>query len=725
MSATSRGVVTVLLACVSQTIGVSAAWAADTATLDQVEVYPTFAAAGVYADFTGDDDGDLRAWVEYRAAGAADFQRGHDLMLIAPGRLAGSVFFLEPATTYDLRIVLDDPDNGGPLTQDEQATTRVDEPAAPTGTSLWVDAEGGSANGDGSQANPFDTIGAAAAIAQPGEVVHVLPGVYRESIDPPDGGADGAPLWFIAEGPGVIIDGSDAALTQASWTDEGGGIYSTAFAGDTEYLAVDDDRIYDYQSLAELQSEAAGLPGGFFVDSGAGRLYLRLPDGSDPSSHLVHVAVLDTGFLLDTISHVVVDGFEFRYLGGTRSGVAVDVRDSSRCWVRNNTAHHMNAGFRVRRPLASENVIEHNSFRDTSVFGWPWDAVKAHTPEASAIGITDGRGNVVRYNTVEGSFNGIYTCQWATTDESIAKDTDVYGNLMIEHGDDGLEPEGACVNVRFWHNVLRSVYNDISVSPIETGPTWFVRTLIYDYDGHVFKVNNGSTGWILVYHTTGVPRASEADAQALSPSLPFGPFITRNNIWQANRYVIESMLTTLNPGVDWDHDALWTTATDRFVKWEDIRYDTIAELIASDTIEQHGLQIEPQYDDAASGDFNLIEGHELIDQGLLIDGINTMFVVGAGPDTGAFERGGVNPWEDAPPGTGGGTSSGAGGSSSGTGGAGTGGSGAAAGQDGADDDGGCGCRTAPASDGSWSIVLWGTLTLGLGHRRRARGRARW
>ena len=83
MNRTSRAGAAARAVGVSQLLGVSAAWAADTATLDQVEVYPTFAAASVYADFTGDDDGDLRAWVEYREAGAASVQRGHELLPVA------------------------------------------------------------------------------------------------------------------------------------------------------------------------------------------------------------------------------------------------------------------------------------------------------------------------------------------------------------------------------------------------------------------------------------------------------------------------------------------------------------------------------------------------------------------------------------------------------------------------------------------------------------------
>ena len=45
-------------------------------------------------------------------------------------------------------------------------------------------------SGDGSRNHPFRTIGEAAACAVPGDVISVLPGVYREEVDPAVGGTD-------------------------------------------------------------------------------------------------------------------------------------------------------------------------------------------------------------------------------------------------------------------------------------------------------------------------------------------------------------------------------------------------------------------------------------------------------------------------------------------------------------------------------------------------------
>ncbi len=47
----------------------------------------------------------------------------------------------------------------------------------------------GDDHNDGTAARPFRTISAAARVAQPGDVITVHAGVYRERISPPRGGA--------------------------------------------------------------------------------------------------------------------------------------------------------------------------------------------------------------------------------------------------------------------------------------------------------------------------------------------------------------------------------------------------------------------------------------------------------------------------------------------------------------------------------------------------------
>ena len=69
----------------------------------------------------------------------------------------------------------------------------------------------GSDDNKGSAADPFRTIGAAAEVAQPGDVITVRGGTYRERVDPPRGGTSHEQriVYRAAPGEEVVIKGSE------------------------------------------------------------------------------------------------------------------------------------------------------------------------------------------------------------------------------------------------------------------------------------------------------------------------------------------------------------------------------------------------------------------------------------------------------------------------------------------------------------------------------------
>ncbi|MCE5257573.1 MAG: DUF1565 domain-containing protein [Chloroflexi bacterium] len=85
---------------------------------------------------------------------------------------------------------------------------------------LWVDAALGSDNNNGlSAAKALRTIQKAANLAGPGTVIHILPGVYRESVMPARSGNVAAPIRFIAEeGPGTVDIRGSVASSSMTWT---------------------------------------------------------------------------------------------------------------------------------------------------------------------------------------------------------------------------------------------------------------------------------------------------------------------------------------------------------------------------------------------------------------------------------------------------------------------------------------------------------------------------
>ncbi len=80
-----------------------------------------------------------------------------------------------------------------------------------TGATEYHVSPSGLDSNTGSQLKPFKTISAAARIAQPGDVITVHEGVYREHVNPPRGGIsdDKRIVYRAADGEHVMIKGSE------------------------------------------------------------------------------------------------------------------------------------------------------------------------------------------------------------------------------------------------------------------------------------------------------------------------------------------------------------------------------------------------------------------------------------------------------------------------------------------------------------------------------------
>jgi alpha-N-arabinofuranosidase len=86
-----------------------------------------------------------------------------------------------------------------------------------------VSVAGSDAN-EGSALRPFKTISAAALLAQPGDVITVHEGIYRERIDPPRGGESDARriVYRAAQGETVQIKGSEIV---SNWVEVQGEVW--------------------------------------------------------------------------------------------------------------------------------------------------------------------------------------------------------------------------------------------------------------------------------------------------------------------------------------------------------------------------------------------------------------------------------------------------------------------------------------------------------------------
>jgi len=273
----------------------------------------------------------------------------------------------------------------------------------------------GSDTNDGSLQRPFKTISAAARVAQPGDVITVHEGVYRERINPPRGGQSDVKriVYQAASGEKVEIKGSEVVkewvnvkkdlwkVTLPNSFFDGFNPYSDAIHGDwfdpmgrkhhTGAVYVNGDWLDEAATQQEV------------VDpSGAARLWFALVDeknttiwarfkGVDPNKELVEINVRQTVFYPEKtgVNYITVRGFTMRqaatnWAPPTAEQVGLIGAHWSKGWIIEN------------------NVISHSRCSGVSLgkYGDEFDNTSANSAEGYVKTIERGLRNGWNKNTV-------------------------------------------------------------------------------------------------------------------------------------------------------------------------------------------------------------------------------------------------------------------------------------------------------------------------------------
>ncbi len=607
------------------------------ATLD---LYGTFHAMGLIVNLatTDDPDGDAVANVSYRT-GADPFKAGFPLSRVADTRFVGSLFWLEPGTSYDVRVTFSDPD-GGPLDGvmvSETISTQT-EVVIPAANNSYIV----SPAGNGTSCTPASpcSLTEGLSLAQPGDEVALRGGIYFQGeFSLPRSGSASAPIVIRSYGDETaILDGGDPSTF--SWTAQGNGVYrATVNAPNPHLVTANGQRLLPYQSLSDLQGLIWNTPG-FYADDTD--LYVRLSGDVHPASVTMVISRLNHAFSVEQ-DYIYFLNLTFRHFGQGAYAKAIYFNNASNNLVSGCTFAINDLGIGLKR-ASSRNTIQENEFYDT-VFDWPWDAFYAGISLSSG-GIrfyspATGRGTVIRRNTFHDYFDGFGACPNVAGSDT--NETDVYENLVYRVGDDGMETDGTCSNVRIWGNTFHDVLMGISLAPTYVGPTYAIRNLIYrtgmgnnNYTGSPFKFNSGydQSGPMYLFHNTSDAALPDNNGLYIKAPGTWDLIYARNNIWSGTTYALNSYNT--GQPVDLDYDDLWTSSGGDLVRWDGTRYATLTNFSDATGQEPHGFNVIPGFTNVAAGDYTLNTGSDLIDHGLAIPGINDDYI-GAAPDIGAFE----------------------------------------------------------------------------------------
>jgi hypothetical protein len=431
-------------------------------------------------------------------------------------------------------------------------------------------------------------------VASPtGRRLHVAPG---------NGGGDGS--------AGNPFGGLQAAADQA----EPGDVFLVA-AG-----------LYDAFQIAE-----SGVPGEPIVFLGPGD-GTAIVDGSDTSTAVVTIG---TGSLLP-IGHVIVEGLTIR-----NGEWGIDAQHSSDIAILRNHIHDVGFGMRNRRDqdlernqTVCDNVIEGRT-------AWPGAGI----PGEQGISLR-GYGNVVCHNRVR----NFGDCVSVQPDQGDSYGNDVFGNDVAFCVDDGIEIDYNQANVRVWRNRVYDARMGVSVQPIYGGPAYIFRNELFHLEDKTIKLHNAPAGLVIV-HNTGVKLLNAVHDSSIWQNALF-----RNNLFLGTAYAFEFGTVAVDGFRDFDHGAWGTTragtSAEPWFKWNNVRYDDLADLQSGAGIELAGVAasfahlldatlpaswnvaVEP-----GSRDLRLASGVPEIDAGAMLANLNDGFQLSGAPDQGAFEHG--------------------------------------------------------------------------------------
>jgi hypothetical protein len=380
-----------------------------------------------------------------------------------------------------------------------------------------------------------------------------------------------------------------------------------------------------YLPFQILTSGSTGHPISFIAEGNV------VIDGGGTDRGVVTIGEYDR----DT-SHIILNGFS---ISDGRWGI--DAQNTQDILITGNTIHDVTFGIVNRRDSGAE---ARQTVCDNEIIGrttWPQEGV---IPGERGIDLR-GSGNVVCHNTVR--YFGDCVSVQPYTGDSFGQD--IFGNDAAFCVDDGIEIDYNQANARVWQNRVTNARMGVSVQPIAGGPAYIFRNEFFNLESVPIKMHNDTTG-LIVAHNTGVKVGDgHGDNGAMWRNAIF-----RNNVFIGTRYAFE-FTTVRDEGFrDFDYDAWGTTREidpgGPWFKWENVRYDTIADLPAG--VEDHGVEIgilelvgaglPADWDvvvEPGSADLRPASGAVAIDAGTPLENLNDGVTIVNQPDMGAFEYG--------------------------------------------------------------------------------------
>jgi hypothetical protein len=632
------------------TVGVSALAAAATPAGVSVpgEVLvepPTLQSLGFEWPLSGDANRNATVSLRYRKKGTEAWREGLPPLRVggeetkylaldftAPSMFAGSLFDLEPGTSYEIALKISDPDGvEGAVERRVEARTRAEPRPAADGRTYHVYPQG--YQGERQQpafngllaafnlgASQSDWFNAYLPRVKPGDVILVHAGLYKDT------------RFRYGSGIGTLFDGT--YYLTASGTAERPIVIRAAGDGEVVFDGDGNGVLFDVTAGNHLYFE--GL-----------------------TFRNTEIAILAGRKRIIGSEGLTVKRSRFENVG---IGITSDWSGSKNFTITDNVF----VGRQIPDHLMGWIGRTWQSFPDFPVPLRSNAAVKVY-----------GSGHVVAYNEVSHFHDGIDNATYGNPDldasgavirDHLPVSVDIIGNDIRNVDDNCIEADGAMYNIRVLRNrCFNHAHRALSAQPVLGGPAYFIGNLVYHApEGGSLKFTANSSG-IVVYHNTFIGEAHDMG--------PVSNEHFRNNLFLgqgafAEIFAVDTFTNYSssdyngfrpNPGVKdafgWNSPPAAVTA-DYTRDREARRFGSLKDYSAATGQDRHSVLVDysdfvrvsaPDPKDPRrfyrpdEFDFSLRPGSKAIDAGMVLPNVNDGFT-GKAPDLGAYERGKAMPW---------------------------------------------------------------------------------
>lgn len=275
----------------------------------------------------------------------------------------------------------------------------------------FVSKQGSDAAAGTSRELAFLTVQKGVAALQPGDVLTIAPGEYAEAVERKDLGSAEKPTVIRAEIPGTVLLRGDIPAPKFTLMPGRQFTYVADFDFQGQVPVMNEIDTLTNLGRMPNDSEPEFVPGTFFHDLAAKKLYVSASDMKPATSHRYSVAVIPkNGIYLVrprrvTIEGITVTGFSsmevMHYTMGTAGGVwGIFLLSANGCEVRDCRAYlnGWGIGLNSQEPGSGENVVERcTAWGNNSAFAFG---------DMGGISIFGARRDVVRNCTAY--LNGMY-----------------------------------------------------------------------------------------------------------------------------------------------------------------------------------------------------------------------------------------------------------------------------------------------------------------------------